>query len=61
MWRNSVEPDRPQMTIRLMRFACWMTRATHMHSEYVTLIVFPRQQRLHQRASLLRDTHFACL
>jgi hypothetical protein len=49
------------MTVWFMRFACWMTTATHMHSEYVTLIVFPRQQSLHQRASLLRDTHIACL
>jgi len=30
-----VEPDRTQMTVRLMRFACWITRATHTHSEYV--------------------------
>jgi hypothetical protein len=22
MWKNSVEPDRPQMTVRRMRIAC---------------------------------------
>ena len=28
-------------------FACWITKATDIHSEYLTLIVFPRQQWLH--------------
>jgi hypothetical protein len=31
MWKNTVEPDRPQMTIWRMRFACWMTKATKTH------------------------------
>jgi hypothetical protein len=26
-----------------MRFACWMTKATDTHVEYVILIAFPRQ------------------
>jgi hypothetical protein len=26
-----------------MRFACWMTKATDTHSEYVILIALPRQ------------------
>ena len=26
--------------IRLMRLACWITKATEMHSEYVILTVF---------------------
>jgi hypothetical protein len=30
-------------------------------SEYVTLITFPPKQRLHERASLLRDAYIACL
>jgi hypothetical protein len=37
-----------------MRFACWITRATDTHSQYVILIAFPRQQWLHERASILR-------
>ena len=44
MWKNIVELDRPQMTIRPMRFACWITKATNTHLEYVTLIAFPLQQ-----------------
>jgi hypothetical protein len=39
---------------RRMRIACWITKATDTHSEYVTLIAFPRQQWLREIASLLR-------
>ena len=42
--KNIVEPDRPQMTIWRMRFACWITKATDTHSEYVILFAVPRQQ-----------------
>jgi len=42
------------MTIWRMRIACWMTKATNAHSQYVILIVFPLQQWFHERASLLR-------
>jgi hypothetical protein len=31
------------------------------HSEYVTFIIFPLQQWLHERASMLRYTYTACL
>ena len=61
MWKNIVEPGRSQMTIRRMRIACWIPKATNMYSEYVILIAFPLQQRLHERASLLRYTYIACL
>jgi hypothetical protein len=47
--------------IRRMRFACWITKATDTHSEYVILIAFPRQQWLRERASILRYTYIACL
>ena len=33
MWKNSVEQDRPQMTVWHMCFACWITRATEAHAE----------------------------
>jgi hypothetical protein len=46
--------------IRRMRFACWIIKATDIHSEYVTLFVFPRQQWLRERPSMLRYTYFAC-
>ena len=40
--------------IRDMRFACWLTKATDTHSEYAVLTVFPQQQWLRERASVLR-------
>jgi len=43
-WKNIVERGRPQITIRRMRFACWIPLATNTHSEYVILIAFPLQQ-----------------
>ena len=61
MWRNIVKPDRPQMTIWRIRIACWITKATNTHSEYVILIAFPQQQWLHERASMLRYTYIACI
>ena len=36
-----VEPDRPQMIVWRMRIACWMTKATNVHSENVTHTAFP--------------------
>ena len=38
MWKNIVEPDRPQMTIWRMRIACWISKATNTHSEYELLL-----------------------
>ena len=46
---------------RRMRIACWTTKATNTHSQYVIIIAFPLQQRLYERASLLRYTYIACL
>jgi len=37
-----------------MRFARWTTKATGTHPEYVTLIAFPQQKWLHERASVIR-------
>jgi len=61
MWKNVVEPDRPQMIIRRMRIACWIPKATNTHSEHGIFIVFPPQQWLHERASMLRYMYIASL
>jgi len=38
--KNIVQLDRPQMAvIWYMCFPCWITKATHSHSEYVTLLL----------------------
>jgi hypothetical protein len=42
------------MTIRRVRIAYGITKATNTHSEYVILIAFELQQRSHERASMLR-------
>ena len=35
--KNIVQRGRPQMAIWRMRIACWITKATNTHSEYVIL------------------------
>jgi hypothetical protein len=57
MWKNTVEPDGPEMTIWSMHISCWIAKATNIHSEYVILIAFPLQQWLYESASLLRHTY----
>jgi hypothetical protein len=47
--------------IRRMRFACWITKATDTHSQYVILTAFPQQQWLRERASMLRYTLHCCV
>jgi hypothetical protein len=54
MWKNIVERGRQQMTIWRMRIACWIPKATNIHSEYVIIISFPRQRLLRERACMLR-------
>ena len=63
MWKNIVQPGRPQMTIQRMRIARWIPKATKTHSEHVILNAYPLQQRLHERASMLRyrPTYTTCL
>jgi hypothetical protein len=54
MWKNTVQPDWPHMTIWRTRLAWWITKATDTHSECVILNAFPLEQWLHERISLLR-------
>ena len=56
-----VEPGGPQI-IRRMLIACRISEFTDTHSEYATLIVFPRQQWLREtRLCYVYSTHIACL
>jgi hypothetical protein len=41
MWKNIVQPGRPQMTIRRLHIACWIPKATNTHPEYLILIADP--------------------
>jgi len=53
MFKRMLKPDRPQMIIRRMCFAYWITKGTNTHSEYVKLTAFPRQQMLHKSATII--------
>jgi hypothetical protein len=44
-----------------MHTAWWIPNCTNLHSEYVILVAFPLEQRLHKGASVLRHTYVACL
>jgi hypothetical protein len=56
MWKNTVEPDRSRVTIRHMRIACWIPKATNTHTGCIIIIAFPQQQWLNERSSMLRYT-----
>jgi len=61
MWKIIVEQGGPQTTIRCMSIACWVLKATNTHSDRVTRIAFPLLQRLHERASMFRESIFPAL
>jgi hypothetical protein len=61
MWKNILEPGRPQMTMWRMRIACWIPKAANTLTEHVILIAFSLQQWLDERVSMLRHTYIACL
>jgi hypothetical protein len=39
-WKDIVDPGRAHMTIRRMRMAYWISKATNAHPEYVVLVTF---------------------
>ena len=41
MWKNTVEPERPRMTLWSMRISRWIPKAIDIHLQYVILIAFP--------------------
>jgi hypothetical protein len=49
------------MRIRRMRIACWITKATNTHSQYLIPTIIPLQQWLQEWASLLHYVYIACL
>jgi hypothetical protein len=48
------------MTLWRARIGCWAPKATNEHTEYAIHIAFPRQQWLHELASVLRYTCIVC-
>jgi hypothetical protein len=41
--------------------ACWILKATNVHTGCVIIIAFPLQQWSYKRALILRYTYIACL
>jgi hypothetical protein len=54
--QDTVALCRPQNTILPCTLNAGHLRLQNTHSEYVTIIAFPLQQRSHERASVLRHT-----
>jgi hypothetical protein len=44
IWKNIVGRGRTQITVRRMRTACWVHKATDSHSEYVIIVAFPQKE-----------------
>jgi len=51
MWKNIAEPGRKIWRVLI---ACWIPKITKTHSDYVIFLAFPLQQKLHERALVLR-------
>jgi len=51
MWKNIVEPERPQMRVGRMHISRWVPKAKNKQSKYVILIAFLLQQLLRKRFS----------
>jgi hypothetical protein len=62
MWKlnGCARQDTDDHITQRMRFACWITKATDTHRDYVITFAFPRQKWLSERSSILR-LHVRCL
>jgi hypothetical protein len=56
---KAVQPERLHIILS-MHVACWITKAADIHSEYVILIAFPRQEWFCERTVMLRYTYIVC-
>jgi hypothetical protein len=61
MWKNTVEPGRPQTTIWPLHIACWIPHVYKYTLQYTILLDFPLKQQLHECAPLLHCTCIARL
>ena len=55
-WKNILQSGRPQKTIRDMRVASWVPRATDTYPVCIRITIFPLQKLLHASAPNLRNT-----
>jgi hypothetical protein len=59
MGENTAVQATGDNTLGCTRFACWITKPTDTHREYLIPTAFSRQQALRERASQLRNTCIA--
>jgi hypothetical protein len=52
---NLCRADTLWLILWLMCIACWVTRATNTHSDYVIVIAFPQQELWQARTSMSQD------
>jgi hypothetical protein len=61
MSKNTVEPDRPQMTTWRMRTACWIPKATNTHTQDMQYLFLSHGKKWsRERALMLRYTYAHC-
>jgi hypothetical protein len=61
MWNDGAGQATDDNIIWRMNCACWITKATNIHSEYVTLIAFSQQQWMQEHATMLHYMYTASL
>jgi hypothetical protein len=61
MFKNIVEPDRPQLTTWRKHIEFWILKATNTHSEYVIFTACVPQQWIYESAIALHYTYIVCL
>ena len=61
IWKNFVDPDRPQMTIWRNAHCMLDNYGYNIHSEYVILIIFHYNNGLPERPSMLRYTYLTSI
>ena len=61
MWKDIVEPARPQMTIWGMSIACWIPKATNAYSEYIIIIAFSTATMVTRKLLSEQCTYIVCL
>jgi len=60
MYKNVVQPERPQMKMWCTRIAFWIPKATNT-LKIRNIYCFLLQRWLHEHVSILRFTYIACL
>jgi len=58
MWKNIVELDRPQMTIRRIRIACWIRKSTHTHTHTQTHTLSENVLLFHGNSGYANAPHY---